>query len=290
MGGPVLTVFHASDFQCGRPYLPEAGDAMVELLHRVQPDIVVVAGDLTQRAKRKEFDAARRLLDRFGDVPLVVTPGNHDVPLYRAWERLVRPFAKWRDFAGPDLDTVTYVEGATFVALNSASPRRRIVGGRLTRTQIDFARAAFGRAPAEDHRIVVTHHHFVRVADGAGGRPLRGAADTLRAFEKMGVSAVLGGHVHQLHVHDSRGLTGGRSVPVIATGTATSGRGRGGEAGGGNSVCVLRFGDDRVTVAPYRRKPEGASFEAADVRSLSLRARIAARGDGAAMKSRGGVS
>jgi len=290
MGDGALTVFLASDLQCGHPYLARAGDAMIELARRIEPDVIVVAGDLTQRAKREEFEAARRLLDRFGDVPLVVTPGNHDVPLYRVWERLVAPFSKWRAFAGPGLDTITGVEGATFVALNSAAPRRRIVGGRLTRSQIDYARAAFARAPAQDHRIVVIHHHFVPVADGAGGRPLGDAADTLRAFEEMGTSAVLGGHVHQLHVHDSGTLTGGKGMPVIATGTATSRRGRGVEAGGGNSVCVLRFLDERVTVEPYRRMPGQGAFEPLEARTLPLRARTAARKAGPVMKSSGSLS
>lgn len=287
MVGHSLTVFHTSDLQCGKPFLPEAADAMVHLAEQVCPDVVVCAGDLTQRARRREFETACALLDRF-DVPVVVAPGNHDVPLYRTLERLARPYRNWRRFTGRDPDTVTRVEGATIVALSSAAPLRAVVAGRLGRRQVDFARRAFETAPVHDHRIVVVHHHFVPVPGGHGGRPLGGAADLLEEFEEMGVSAVLGGHVHQLHLHASTSLTGRvEAVPVIASGTTTSARGRDRELGA-NSLCVIRFGHDSLEVTPYRREDGQASFEAREPRSFEMGARAAVV-PGQAVDSRGGA-
>lgn len=270
MSSGSVTVLHTSDYQCGSPFLPVAADAMIRLAEAVEPDVVVASGDLTQRAKKKEFRQARALLDRLGGVPVVVTPGNHDVPLYRAWERAVCPYRNWRRFAGEALDTVTRLPGATIVALNSSTPRRAIVNGRLSEAQVGFARQAFSGAPASEYRIVVTHHHFVPVPGGEGGRPMPRASKIARAFEEMRVDAVLGGHVHQLHVGTSDQLTGtprtsGTSpVPFIACGTTTSRRGRGPEQGW-NSLCVLRFEDDVVEVTPYRRAPTAPSFEPLDV-------------------------
>lgn len=249
---------------------------MIRLAEEVQPDVVVAAGDLTQRAKRSEFEEARRLIDRFGDVPVVVTPGNHDVPLYRTLERLGAPYRNWRRFTGEHaLDTVTHVPGATFVALSSAAPRRAVIAGRLRARQLVFAHDAFQRAPIHDHRIVVAHHHFVPVPDGEGGRPLARARELLAELEGMGVSAVLGGHVHQLHMRISTDLTGRPGgVPVIATGTATSGRGRGREVGA-NSLCVLRVGEDALEVLPYLRRPASDAFEPMETRTFELGARKA---------------
>lgn len=270
----MLTVLHTSDYQVGRPYLPKAADAMIRLAEAVDPDVVVAAGDLTQRAKRREFEVAERLLERFGEIPVVVTPGNHDVPLYRTLERVGLPYRNWRRFSGRrDLDTVTHVPGATIVALSSAAPRRAVVDGRLDARQMVFAHRAFRAAPVHDHRIVVMHHHFVPVPGGDAGRPLRGAAGLLREFEEMGVSAVLGGHVHQLHVRTSTELTdSSEGVPVISSGTATSSRGRGHEAEA-NSVCVLRFEHRRVEITPYLRRPSGTSFEPVEGRVFELGAR-----------------
>lgn len=278
MSGASLTVLHTSDYQIGRPYLPKAADAMIELAESVGPDVVVASGDLTQRAKRSEFEGARELLDRFGDVPVVVTPGNHDVPVYRALERFTTPYRNWRRFSGsPELDTVTRVPEATFVALSSAAPYRAVVSGRLRARQMAFAHRVFRQAPVEHHRIVVVHHHFVPVDGGGAGRPLSGAVELLEEFEAMGVSAILGGHVHQLHMHPSSILTGSaRSVPVLSTGTATSRRGRGAEAAM-NSLSVLRFSDAEVEVTPYEREVGGGAFEALDSTTFDLSAR-ASRG------------
>lgn len=271
-----LTVLHTSDYQVGRPYLPQAADAMIALADDVQPDVVVASGDLTQRAKRREFEGVRALLDRFGDVPVVVTPGNHDVPVYRTLERLTAPYRNWRRFTGStELDSVTRVDGATFVALSSAEPFRAVVSGRLRARQMAFAHETFREAPPGDHRIVVAHHHFVPVPGGGAGRPLSGAADLLREFEEMGVSAILGGHVHRLHLHSSSQLTGStRGVPVLSTGTATSRRSRGAEAGV-NTVCVLRFSADELEVTPYRRAAGASAFQALEARTFELAARSA---------------
>ncbi len=264
MASGVLTVFHASDFQCGAPFVPRAADAMVRLAAAVQPDAIVVSGDLTQRAKVREFDQARALLDRLDRVPLVLTPGNHDVPLYRFWERLVCPYRNWRRFAGSDLDSVTRVQGGTFVALNSSAPRRAIVNGRINDLQLDFARRCFAQSPESDLRILVIHHHFAPVVGGDGGNAMPRAAHLARAFEEMRVDAVLGGHVHQLHIRttsDVLGTQGRHPTPLVACGTTTSRRGRGPEAGW-NSLTVLRFAEGGVTVTPYQLRPEGQDFEA----------------------------
>ena len=279
MAGGALTVLHTSDLQCGAPFLHTAAEALVRLARRISPDVVVCSGDLTQRAKGREFRTARELLTRLGPAPTIVTPGNHDVPLYRVWERLASPYRKWRRFAGPALDTATRVDGATFVALDSAAPRRRIVNGRLREEQIAFARRSFATAPAGDLRIVVTHHHLVPVPGGEGSPPLPGATKHVRAFEEMGVDVVLGGHVHQLHLRTSADVEGAllaasaavhapgdvpsRVLPILACGTTTSKRGRGPEVGW-NSLCVLEFEEARVRVTPYLRAPGAPDFESID--------------------------
>jgi 3',5'-cyclic AMP phosphodiesterase CpdA len=260
-----LTVLHVSDFQCGKPFVQEAADAMLRVAQAVSPDVVVVAGDLTQRAKAREYEMARRVLDAFGAVPLVVTPGNHDVPLYRIWERVGQPFRNWRAFVGRDeLDTVTRVDGATVVALSSAAPHAAVVNGRLHARQVDFARRSFAEIAPDDFRILVVHHHFAPVPTGEGGHPIPGAAGLADAFREMGVDVVLGGHVHQLHLRTYRGL------PFLSTGTATSRRGRGVETGW-NSLCVHRITRGHIEVTPYRRGPDASDFESMDTLAFELR-------------------
>jgi len=261
----MLTILHASDIQHGRPFLAHAAEAFVRLAQDLRADVTVVSGDLTQRAKATEFRAARALLDRLPG-PLLVTPGNHDVPLYRVWERVAAPYRNWKALISPELNSVQHVAGATFVVLNSSAPHRAIVNGRLSGHQVELARRAFAAAPPEETRVLVTHHHFVPGADPHAGPPMPKAAAIVDALESMGVDLVLGGHVHHTHVMTSRALfpdRPGPGVPLIACGTTTSGRGRGGEVGL-NSLNVIRVAEREIEVVPHLLRPGSTSFTPAD--------------------------
>lgn len=247
-----MVILHGSDLQIGRPYRPPVAEAFLAHARALGPDLVVVAGDLTQRAKAGEYRIARAFLDALDPLPVVVTPGNHDVPLYRVWERLLTPFGNWKRFISGELNTVTRVPGAVVVSLNSAAPRRAIVAGRLGARHVDFARRAFADAAPGQARIVVTHHHFVPTPDRLGGRPLPGGRKTLEALEALGVVLVLGGHVHRTHLTSSRDLVPGEGpgIPLVACGTTASSRGRGPEEGM-NSLNVVRLTRDAVEVEPH---------------------------------------
>jgi len=259
----MLKIFHASDLQIGKPYRPDVAEAMVRMVEEQTPDLVVVAGDLTQRAKVREYRVARTLLSRLGPGPVVVTPGNHDVPLYRFWERLFDPYRNWRRFVRAELDHVMTMPGAVVVALNSSAPRRAIVNGRLHPPQMAFARDAFARAGESDIRVLVVHHHFVATDDGSGGHPLPAARAHLEAFEEMDVDLLLGGHVHQTRVIPPGDPRTGVRFPLISCGTSTSSRGRGVETDL-NTLNVLEAEGTQLRVRPYRYAPERGAFEPVD--------------------------
>ena len=257
-----MTILHASDVHFGSAHSSEAARALVRFAHRERPSAVVISGDLTQRAKAREYRAARAFLDDLADFPVVATAGNHDVPLYRVGERFVAPFRNYRRHIGPAVDTVTDVEaapdrgrGARFVALNSASPRTAIVNGRLRRRQLEFAERSFADAPAGWLRVLVVHHNLIDPKDGSYGAPLRGARRILNALRGWGVDLVLSGHVHRATLTESAPEGDGGAepgVPVLLAGTATSVRGRGRERGRSSFNWILaRNGVIEVTVHLY---------------------------------------
>jgi 3',5'-cyclic AMP phosphodiesterase CpdA len=262
-----MRILQGSDLQIGKPFRPRVADAFVSMARDLDPEVVVLAGDLTQRAKVHEYEIARQLLADLAGVPVVVTPGNHDVPLYRIWERVLSPYRNWRTYVGPRLDTVTRIPGATVVALNSSAPRRAIVSGRIRPAQVRWASGAFEGMPESDVRILVIHHHFVATPDRRGGAPLPGADGLLREFESMGVDVILGGHVHQTHLTTSRALVPGpgSGIPLVACGTTASSRGRGQEADV-NSLNVVCIDDVSVSVTPHRFDPSSGVFRPQAVR------------------------
>jgi 3',5'-cyclic AMP phosphodiesterase CpdA len=226
----MITLVHASDVHFGKPHDPRAAAAFVRAAEAAAPDALVVSGDFTQRAKVAEYRQAADFLESLPDVPTVVTPGNHDVPLYRVWERLFAPFRNYREFISEDLDTVTRIPGCTLVSLNTAAPRTAIVNGSLSPGQIRFAQERFGEGDERDLRIVVAHHQLAPPPDYEGGQPMPHARRHLESFERMGVDVVLGGHLHRAYIGNSLDVLPRdeerHPVVIVQSGTTSSSRGR----------------------------------------------------------------
>jgi 3',5'-cyclic AMP phosphodiesterase CpdA len=247
----MITIVHGSDLHFGAPHESASAEAFLASIRDIAPDLVVLSGDFTQRAKAREFREARAFLDRIEGVPVVVTPGNHDVPLYRVFERLFGPYRNYRTYICPDLNTVTRIPGLTVVALNSAAPRRRIVNGHISDAQLDFARTAFQEAPSEDLRALVSHHHLAPAPDYEGDKPLPGGRRILEALEEMRVELVMGGHLHRAFIGNSLDVHPGadrdRGIVIVQCGTTSSRRGRARERTK-TSFNVIRVLDDRLEV------------------------------------------
>jgi len=251
----MLTLLHASDLHFGKHFDPDAARILVDTLGDLSPDLIVLSGDFTQRAKVREYRMARDFLRSLDPVPVVVTPGNHDVPLYRVWERLLSPHGNYRKFISPELDTVTTVPGATVVALNSTAPWRAIVNGRVRDGQLLFAAGAFEKAPEGDARIVVLHHHLTPAPDYEADQVLPGFQRCLAAFGRMKVDLVLGGHLHRSYVANSLDTLPEegdvRPIVLAQAGTTTSRRGRARERNK-NSFNLIAISGEAIRITHYQ--------------------------------------
>ncbi len=260
----MLTIVQGSDVHFGKPHLPRVAAAFRDLVRGAEPDVIVLAGDLTQRAKVREYRQAREYIDALPDVPVIVTPGNHDIPLYRVLERLFSPLRNYRTYITADLDSSTRIDGAVFVSVCSAEPHRAIVNGRLRERQLAFAARIFQECPPEDVRILVTHHPLARPPDGGSDHILPGSADLLERFREMGVELILSGHLHRGYVVQSCG----GAIAHIHSGTAMSNRGRMAEKGR-NSLNVLEIGADEIVVTPHWFEKDQDRFVARDAISIA---------------------
>ena len=277
-----MTILHVSDVHFGKPHRPAVTAALLRFVDERDPDAVVVSGDLTQRAKVGEYRAARAFLDDLGPRPLVTTAGNHDVPLYRVWERLFAPYRNYRASIAPELNTVLDAKPRgggrrlRFVALNSSAPLSAIVNGRLNRKQLDFAATAFRAAPEGVLRVLVVHHNLVMPADGDSAPPMRGARRLLNQLGRWGVDLVLSGHIHRTHLGWSRtGPDAERDgVPIVLAGTTTSSRGRGSEEGR-NSLNLIRVLASGLEVTAYLYSTEAGEFQPAERRHYATAGRQA---------------
>ncbi|HYJ80246.1 MAG TPA: metallophosphoesterase family protein [Longimicrobiaceae bacterium] len=250
----MITLLHISDLHFGPPYVEKVGESLQEFAARLRPTAIVASGDFTQRAKEEQYAAARAYLDRLPAVPTVVTPGNHDVPLYRVAERVFDPYRHYRAYISSELESVVRLPGAVIVAINSTAPLQAITNGRIHRWQLDYVRRAFEGVPEDVLRIVVAHHHFAPPPDWEGGQVMPKAKRALDVFTQLRVDMIMGGHLHRAYIGNSLDVYAGRDrehgIVIVQSGTSTSRRGRAREAEK-NSLNVVRLDDRTIRVTHY---------------------------------------
>ena len=229
----MLTLLHISDLHFGPPFVPRVGQALLAQAPLLNPDAIVVSGDLTQRAKEEQFREARAFLDQLPDVPRLVIPGNHDVPLYRIMERMKDPHGLYRKYISDDLNPVLKINGAFLVGLDSTAPRQAISNGRIFKRQLEHCVQAFQSAPQDAIKIVVAHHHFAPAHDLLRDSNMPKSRRAIEQFVELGVDMILGGHLHRAYIGNTLDFYPGthreRGIIIVQSGTTTSRRGRGRE-------------------------------------------------------------
>lgn len=249
-----LTLLQISDLHFGPPYLEHVGQAALQFAHQSSADAIVVSGDLTQRARRSQFEAARAFLEQLPALPRIVIPGNHDVPLYRVVERFTHPHALYQELICSDLNPVLELPHAILLGIDSTTPRTAITNGRITRSQLEHCRNVFSSAPPDKMRIVIAHHPFAAAPDVLRDQQMQKARRAMECFVELNVELILGGHLHRAYIGSSLdfypNLIDDRGIMIVQSGTTTSLRGRGREKEKNTlnqveisptSICITHF-------------------------------------------------
>ena len=260
------TLVHLSDLHFGRVD-ERLLQPIIAAVGRIAPDLLVVSGDLTQRARTQQFRQARAFLDAL-PAPRLVVPGNHDVPLYNVLARMLHPLDKYRRYVAEDLEPFFSDDEIAVVGINSARSLT-IKNGRINRRQLEQVRARLAHLPDTVTRIVVTHHP-VDLPQGADGDDLVGRAHlAMETFADCRVDLLLSGHLHHGDVGNTatRYPIKGHAALVIHAGTATSTRRRG-EV---NSFNVVRVNRPEVAVERWVWDEAGGTFSAEAAKAFALK-------------------
>ena len=258
------TLVHMSDLHFGRV------DAAVvaplsDLIARISPDLLVVSGDLTQRARSAEFIAARAFLDTL-PFPRIVVPGNHDISLHNLFDRFLRPLAKFKRYITADLQPF-YSDDEIAVAGVNTARSLTIKDGRINHAQITQVRARLDSVPADRIKVIVTHHPFDLPEQYDRQDLVRRAPAALETFAGCGADLLLAGHLHTSHAGTTaeRYPISGFTALVVQAGTATSTRARGET----NSFNVIRITSTHITVERYAWASGSSTFKIAKSTSFT---------------------
>jgi 3',5'-cyclic AMP phosphodiesterase CpdA len=240
------TLLHLSDLHFGR-IDDRLLSPLLAAVAKLNPDLVVVSGDLTQRARTSQFTKAKTFLDRLPH-PQIVVPGNHDVPMHNPVARFLFPLRGYRRHISEDPEPFYLDSEIAVLGLNS-SRSFTIQDGRLNERQISRLRKVFGELNPDIVKILVCHHPFELPTDDKAHRKVGGADQVLAAMSECRADVVLTGHLHTTYsACTALSDKGSRwAVLLVQAGTATSTRLRGQEA----SFNVVRFQEQSVELTPY---------------------------------------
>ncbi len=259
-----IHLFQISDLHFGPPYVPQVGEAALRLAQAHPHDAIIINGDLTQRARREQFEEAKNYMSRLPQIPQLVIPGNHDVPLYRIFERLFTPHRLYREIISDELNPVLRIPGAVIVGLDSTAPRTAISNGQIFKWQLDLCDQVFRETPTDVARIVVAHHHFAPAPDHLRDSKMPNAKRAIERFSNLNVDMILGGHLHRAYIGNSLdfypGIRRDRGIIIAQCGTTTSRRGRGREQEK-NSLNKIEISKGMITITHFMYFHESDEFE-----------------------------
>ncbi|HEX5182743.1 MAG TPA: metallophosphoesterase [Allosphingosinicella sp.] len=249
-------IAHLSDVHFGA-HDPAIVAALETLLPDLKPDLVVVSGDFTQRARVRQYRMACEFLDRLEQAGLSVlgVPGNHDIPLYDIARRFARPLHRYRHYI--DKALCPWFENGEIAVLGINTARSlTFKDGRISHAQMALIRDRFRGVAAGKARILVTHHPLFAMPIGESeglARTVGRRGEALKAVGEAGVHLLLAGHYHRAYSRSARDMveTAGPEL-VIQAGTATSTRVRGDERQSFNWIEIERPDTVALTIHGWR--------------------------------------
>ena len=240
----MATIAHLSDVHFGR-HDPAVVAALEEWLMGRRPELVVISGDFTQRARRAQYREACAFVERLEASGLAVlgVPGNHDVPLYDVFRRFVRPLSRYRRYIDDELCPWFESERLAVLGINTARSLT-IKDGRINHEQMAIIRDRFRDVPDDRTRILVTHHPLFAMPIGEEGgltKVVGRQESAIEAVGEAGVHILLAGHFHRSFSGSAREMVKNAGPAlVIQAGTATSTRLRAGEVQSFNLIHAHR--------------------------------------------------
>ena len=235
----MTVLLQVSDPHFGTERMPVVA-ALERFAHELHPDVLLLTGDITQRATHRQFSRARAFVDRLRVPAVMAIPGNHDIPLFNVAARLFAPYGHYQRAFGRELEPQFEDDDVLVLALNTTRWYRH-ADGEVSAAQIERVARRLEQARPAQWRIVVVHQPVAVTLEQDRENLLHGHEKAVRRWAAAGADLIVGGHIHLpfiVALHERwPGLS--RALWAVQAGTALSHRVRG---NAGNSVNVIRVG------------------------------------------------
>jgi 3',5'-cyclic AMP phosphodiesterase CpdA len=250
------TIVHLSDLHFGKVN-HELLEPLRKCIEKLAPHLVVVSGDLTQRAKPEQFREAKAYLDTLPE-PQLIVPGNHDVPLFNIFQRLFTPLNKYKRIIGDDLEP-TYIDDEIAVVGVNTARSLTWKDGNINKEQVESVKAKICGLHENVAKIIVTHHPFDVPEDHDESELVDHAARAMEEFARCGADIMLSGHLHKTNTSSSseRYKIPGHAALIVQAGTATSVRGR----GESNTFNALHITAEDINIEHWQWNDHSKVFE-----------------------------
>ena len=219
-----MRLAHVSDPHFGRIASLHVLEDLIEDICAHGCDAILITGDLTQRARRGEFKAAREFLKALPQ-PYIVVPGNHDMHAWwhRPDLRMLDPLRRYKRQLTKQLEPAIAIQGLAVLGLNTTYGFT-VQGGRCTAQQVKRVQSFFSEQPPDTLKVLAVHHPLTALSESENLDLARGGEKLIAAAAEAGVTVVCAGHWHCAHVEVC--IAGGSELVVSIAGTATSDRWR----------------------------------------------------------------
>ncbi|NJM05164.1 metallophosphoesterase [Candidatus Gracilibacteria bacterium] len=245
------SILHVSDLHAGPPFNQHVAARLVAQAQEMRPDLLVVSGDFVQRADfRAQWATISGVLAALPQ-PQLLVPGNHDVPLYNAFQRVLQPYGPYRRHISSNLNPV--FERPGLVVVGACSAQSLVIdGGWLNQDQQHFLRTTFARYGDDYCKIAVWHHPVLMPPGSHKRRELRRADDAVRLLDECDVELLLCGHLHVSYIGNTLDVvdTLRQGTIICQSGTTTSKRGKGREFGK-NAFNLIEVDQQAIRIAQY---------------------------------------
>lgn len=226
-----MKLLHISDLHWGKKLSPSFAYKIKEFSKKEKVDYILVSGDLTQRAKKREFISVKRYLDSL-EVPYIAIPGNHDVPLYPIHLRFFAPFLRYKKYFNPDLEPEIITKNFCVFGLCSAH-NLTSSEGRIKKKQIAKLRKKLMRTSPSQILIILIHHPLIYADPADRDRTIWGSPLLIDLFREIPPDLILSGHYHNRFFYNLRDFYPKlkKDTYIIFSSTSTTERGRKKESG-----------------------------------------------------------